>query len=87
MDSKCCSEKTSHRLPRHSSLGDGRKGKTFLEGVEEEKSSEKLRLLEEEKSSEKLRLLKRKKRAEGVRLRSAEESVYRGECLRKGVQV
>ena len=73
MDSKCCSEKTSHRLPRHSSLGDGRKGKTFLEAVEEEKSSEKLRLL------------KRKKRSE--RLRSAEESVYRGECLRKGVQV
>ena len=54
MDSKCCSEKTSHRLPRHSSLGDGRKGKTFLEGVEEEKF-EKIKIAEAEEEFGKIK--------------------------------
>ena len=75
MDSKCCSEKTSHRLPRHSSLGDGRKGKTFLEGVEEEKSSERLRLLKRKKKAERLRVQKCKKSSEG--------SIFRRKCLRE----
>ena len=69
MDSKCCSEKTSHHLLRHSSLGDDRRGKTFLDGVEEEES-------------ERLRLLKRRKRSERLSVQKCKgESVYKREVL------